>query len=298
MFYIERGIIPCRETALEGGLYVELGKKRRIGRVFRSDGRAVIVPMDHAVAVGSIEGLRDMTSTMGELVKSQADAVLVHIGVARSVDINGLGLIVHVSGATRLTEAPNWKAQVSSVKDAIRIGADAVSVQINVGSSHEQKMLETFSRIAEKCNDYGVPLFAMMYPRGPGIKDEHGYEAVGHAVRLGYEIGADIIQTNYTGDPESFQRVVHEAPVPIVIAGGPKAGSDSDLLDIASAAMRAGASGVSFGRSVFQHQRPAAMVRALQAVVHDGVDTREAMRILEGANIRRAPDGGRVLAWT
>ena len=91
---------------------------------------------------------------------------------------------------------------------------------------------------------------------------------------------------------------MHEAPVPVVIAGGPKAGSDSELLDIASAAMRAGASGVSFGRSVFQHQRPAAMVRALQAVVHDGVDTREAMRILEGANIRRAPDGGRVLAWT
>src|SRR5438445_4434811 len=125
MFNLKRGIIPCRETVLEGGLYVELGKKRRIGRIFRSDGRAVIVPMDHAVAVGSIEGLRDMTSTMGELVKSQADAVLVHIGVARSVDIDGLGLIVHVSAAPRLTEAPYWKGEGCSVTDAMPIGADA-----------------------------------------------------------------------------------------------------------------------------------------------------------------------------
>src|SRR5437879_12090406 len=162
MFNLERGIIPCRETVLEGGLYVELGKKRRIGRIFRSDGRAVIVPMDHAVAVVSIEGVSDMTSTMGELVKSQADAVLVYIGVARSVDIDGLGLIVHVSGATRMTEAPNWKAQVSSVKDAIRIGADAVSAQINVGSSHKQKKLQTLPSIAVKCADYAVPLFAMV----------------------------------------------------------------------------------------------------------------------------------------
>src|SRR2546428_2502030 len=298
MFYLERGIIPCRETVLEGGLYVELGKKRRIGRIFRSDGRAVIVPMDHAVAVGSIEGLRDMSSTIGELVKAQADAVLVHIGVARSVDIDGLGLIIHISGATRLTEEPNWKAQVSSVKDAIRIGADAVSVQINVGSSHEQRMLETFSRVAEECNDYGVPLLAMMYPTGPGIKDEHGYEAVGHAVRLGYEIGADIIQTNYTGDAESFQRVVHEAPVPVGITGGSKAGSDSELLNVVWVAMRAGASGVSFGRSVFQHQRPATMVRALLALVHDRVDPGEAMQILDGANAQGSPDGHGVLART
>ena len=270
---------------------MESGKKRRMERIFRSDGRAVIVPMDHAVAVGPIEGLRNMTSTIGELVKAKADAVLVHIGVARSVDIDRMGLIVHVSGATRLTEEPDWKAQFSSVKDAIRIGADAVSVQINVGSSHEQRMLETFSGIAEECNDYGIPLLAMMYPRGPGVKDEHRYEEVSHAVRLGYEIGADIIQTNYTGDPESFQRVVRDVRVPVVIAGGPKARSDSELLDMVSAAMRGGASGVSIGRNVFQHQTPFAMVKALLAIVHEAVSSQKAMQILEGVNIEGSAGG-------
>ena len=68
--------------------------------------------MDHAVAVGPIEWLRDVASTMAELVRAQADSVLVHIGVARSVETGWMGLIIHLSGATRLTEEPNWKVQV------------------------------------------------------------------------------------------------------------------------------------------------------------------------------------------
>jgi fructose-bisphosphate aldolase/2-amino-3,7-dideoxy-D-threo-hept-6-ulosonate synthase len=210
-------------------------------RIFRGDGRTVIVPMDHALSVGPIEGLRDVASTMAELARAKADSVLVHIGVARSVDNSGMGLIIHLSGSTRLNEEPNWKAQVSSVKDAIRVGADAVSVQVNVGSLHEQNMLEAFSGIADDCNEYGVPLLAMVYPRGPAIKNEHGDDVVSHAVRLGYEIGADIIQTNYTGNRESFKRALQGVRVPVVVAGGPKAESESDLLDMVSAAIGAGA---------------------------------------------------------
>ncbi len=250
-------------------------------RIFRGDGRTVIVPMDHAVAVGPIEGLSDVATTMAELARAQADSVLVHVGVARSVDNNGMGLIIHLSGSTRLSADPNWKTQVSSVKDAIRVGADAVSVQINVGSVTEQNMLEAFARIADDCNDYGMPLLAMVYPRGPGIKNEHGDDVVSHAVRVGYEIGADFIQTNYTGNQESFKRALQGVRVPVVVTGGPKAESDSDVLDMVSAAMGAGASGVSIGRNVFQHQVPYAMVKALGAIVHEAVDPREAMRKLD-----------------
>jgi predicted phospho-2-dehydro-3-deoxyheptonate aldolase len=256
-------------------------------RIFRDDGRTVIVPMDHAVAVGPIEGLMDVASTMAELARAQADSVLVHVGVARAVDTHGMGLIIHLTGSTRLNEEPNWKAQVSSVKDAIRVGADAVSVQINVGSLHEQKMLEAFSGIADDCNEYGVPLLAMVYPRGPAIKNEHGDDVVSHAVRLGYEIGADFIQTNYTGSQEGFKRALQGVRVPVVVVGGPKTESIPDLLEMVFAAMGAGASGVSIGRNVFQHQRPYAMVKALGAIVHEAVDGRKAMQILDlGSTIR------------
>jgi len=103
--------------------------------------------MDHGVSVGPIEGLADMSETIDSVAKGGADAVLVHAGIAKTVDNHGMGLILHLSGATRLTREPNWKTQLSTVKLALRLGADAVSVHINVGSEHEQHMLDQFSRM-------------------------------------------------------------------------------------------------------------------------------------------------------
>jgi len=247
---------------------MESGKTRRLGRIFRDDGKTVVVPMDHGVPAGAVEGLADIRKTVSCVAKGGADAVLVHAGVAKTVDTTHLGLILHLSGATRLTNNPNWKTQLCSVKEAVRLGADAVSVHINVGSEHEQNMLQDFSRILEECDDYSMPLLAMMYPRGPKIQDEHSYEVVSHAVRLGYELGADIVQTNYTGDVEGFRGVVNSVRVPIVVAGGPKANRASECLRTVYESVKAGAAGVSIGRNVFQHKDPALMTRAIAEIVH------------------------------
>ncbi len=237
--------------------------------------------MDHGVAVGPIEGLEDMATQVEQLGHAGADAVLVHSGVARTVDSQRMGLIVHLSGATRLTEEPNWKAQLTTVTDAVRLGAEAVSVHINVGSPHEQQMLESFSRVMDECNNYGMPVLAMMYPRGPSINDEHAYEFVSHAARLGYELGADMVKTNYTGSVESFRKIVRSIRVPILVAGGPRAKTDADVLKMASEAIRAGASGVSIGRNVFQHNSPKSMTQALVSIVHKDTAPEEALKILD-----------------
>jgi fructose-bisphosphate aldolase / 2-amino-3,7-dideoxy-D-threo-hept-6-ulosonate synthase len=247
---------------------MESGKTRRLGRIFRDDGKTVVVPMDHGIPAGAIEGLADIRKTVNRVAQGGADAVLVHAGVAKTVDTIHLGLILHLSGATRLTTNPDWKTQLCSVKEAVRLGADAVSVHINVGSEHEQNMLQDFSRILEECDDYSMPLLAMMYPRGPKIQDEHSYEVVSHAVRLGYELGADIVQTNYTGDVEGFRDVVNSVRVPIVVAGGPKTNSASECLRTVYESVKAGAAGVTNGRNVFQHQDPTAMTRAIAEIVH------------------------------
>lgn len=247
---------------------MESGKTRRLGRIFRDDGKTVVVPMDHGVPAGAIEGLADIRKTVNDVAKGGADAVLVHAGVAKTVDTTRIGLVLHLSGATRLTNDPNWKTQLCSIKEAVRLGADAVSVHINVGSEHEQIMLENFSRILEDCDDFSIPLLAMMYPRGPKIQDEHSHEVVGPAVRLGYELGADIVQTNYTGDVESFREVVKSVRIPILVAGGPKTNSASDCLRIVYESMKAGATGVSIGRNIFQHQDPIMMTRAIAEIVH------------------------------
>jgi fructose-bisphosphate aldolase/2-amino-3,7-dideoxy-D-threo-hept-6-ulosonate synthase len=130
-------------------------------------------------------------------------------------------------------------------------------------------MLDNFSRILDECDDYSMPLIAMMYPRGPKISDEHSYEVVSHAARLGYELGADIVKTNYTGDIESFRNVVNSVRVPIVVAGGPKADHVSECLRLVYESVQAGAAGVSIGRNIFQHQDPSIMTRAIVEIVHN-----------------------------
>ena len=156
-----------------------------------------------------------------------------------------------------------------TVQEAVRLGADAVSVHVNVGAQDECNMLTTLGRVADECDQYGMPLLAMMYPRGPKIQNEHDATAVAHAARIGAELGADIIKTNYTGDVETFKQVVEGCPVPVIIAGGPKTETTQQVLQMVYDSMKAGAAGLSIGRNVFQHKNPTLMVKALVAIVHE-----------------------------
>ena len=124
-----------------------------------------------------------------------------------------------------------------------------------------------------------MPLLAMMYPRGKKITDEYSEEYIAHAARVGAELGADIVKTNYIGDPDSFARVVKCCPIPVVIAGGPRVESELDLLTMVEGAISAGARGVAIGRNVFQHGNPAPITRRICGVVHKGLLAREALEI-------------------
>jgi fructose-bisphosphate aldolase / 2-amino-3,7-dideoxy-D-threo-hept-6-ulosonate synthase len=135
--------------------------------------------------------------------------------------------------------------------------------------------------ISDKCDEWSVPLVAMMYPRGENIKNPHDPEIVAHAARVGAEAGADVVKAVYTGDPDSFKGVVRSCPVPIVIAGGPKASTDRQILEMCEGAMMAGAKGVTFGRNIFQHRNPPAIVRALYKLIIEKRNVREAMKELD-----------------
>jgi DhnA family fructose-bisphosphate aldolase class Ia len=129
--------------------------------------------MDHGVTVGPICGITNMQQTVNQLIKGGVDAILVHKGIAKAVDANGTGLIVMLSGMSNLSPNINSKVQVCSVQEAIRLGADGVSVHVNVGAQDEDRMLHSMGKVAEECETYGLPLLAMMYPRGPKIQSEH-----------------------------------------------------------------------------------------------------------------------------
>ncbi len=260
-----------------------IGKRVRFERIVnRNTGNTVIVPMDHGVSMGPIEGLIDLQKTINAVAEGGANAVVLHkgvIGFGHRGYGRDVGLILHLSASTTLSPDPNEKVLVCTVEEAIKLGADAVSIHVNIGSKTEAEQLRVFGEVSRSCADWGMPLLAMVYPRGEKI-NQFDAKAVALAARVGAELGADIVKTNYTGDPESFKTVVKGCPVPLVVAGGPKMDSIENLLKMVYDAMSAGARGVAIGRNVFQAEDPTKITRAISMIVHENAELKEAIEFV------------------
>jgi len=149
-----------------------IGKEIRLERIMdRNTCRAVIIPMDHGFTLGQIEGLRNMTEIVSAVSEGGANAIVLHKGMVkgghrkRGKDI---GLIVHLSASTSMNPDPNDKVIVCTVEEAVALGADAVSIHINLGAPNESRMLESAGEVVRDCNRWGMPLLIMIYPRGKG----------------------------------------------------------------------------------------------------------------------------------
>lgn len=262
-----------------------IGKKIRLERIInRHTGRTVIAPMDHGVSNGPMKGIIDIDKTVESISQGGADAILMHKGIVEQGHRGygkDIGLIVHLSASTSLAPNPNNKVIVTSVEKAIQLGADVVSVHVNLGSETESEMLQELGEISETCSYWGIPLLAMMYPRGQKVENEHDVELVKHAARVGSELGVDIVKTNYTGDPDSFKEVVEGALVPVVIAGGPKVDTDEELLQMVKDSIEVGGAGVAFGRNLFQAENPGKITKAISEVVHNDLEVNEALKFLK-----------------
>jgi len=262
-----------------------IGKLIRMERIMnRETGRTVIVPMDHGVSVGPIDGLIDMKTMVNQVAAGGANTIVIHKGLvegghrSRGKDV---GLIIHLSASTALSPFPNAKTLICTVTEALKLGADAVSVHVNIGNGTEKEMLTDLGQVSREAKEWGMPLLVMMYPRGERIKDEYDVGAIKHVARLGAELGADIVKVSYTGSMESFREVVLGCPVPVVIAGGPKMNSERDILEMVKGAVEAGGAGVSIGRNIFQHRDPSRMVGAISLIVHENAGVEEALGFLQ-----------------
>ncbi|MFC4987614.1 MULTISPECIES: 2-amino-3,7-dideoxy-D-threo-hept-6-ulosonate synthase [Saliphagus] len=253
------------------------GTEARLERI-GTDGRYVVVPMDHGITLGAVEGLVDIEGTIDAVTRGGADAVLTQKGIAPRVhpNKNGKGYVVHLNASTTIGPDENDKRLTGTVEEAIRAGADAVSFHINVGSDHEPDQLSQLADLTGEAARFGIPVLAMAYARGPGVEGDDP-EALAHAVRLAEELGADLVKTGYSGDGDSFERVVEATAKPVVIAGGSR-GTDRETVEMVRGAMDAGAAGVSMGRSVFQHEEPESIARAVAGVVHDDRTAEEALQ--------------------
>jgi len=259
------------------------GKEIRLKRLFKHSDRLFIAPMDHGVTIGPVQGLTDVPALVKLIRAGKADAVVVHKGLVGQITdylgSDGCELIVHLSASTSLAPDPNRKELVSSVEHAIRLGATAVSVHVNLGSANEAGMLKDLGMVAEQCELWGMPLLAMMYVRDGSKESEYDPGKIKHAARLAEEVGADIVKVNYTGSVETFAEVVGAVKIPVVIAGGPKMSSLKDLLVMIEESVEAGARGVAIGRNLFQDPNPTHLARIIRQIL-DNKSNRQGSRNL------------------
>ncbi|GFK95252.1 2-amino-4, 5-dihydroxy-6-oxo-7-(phosphonooxy)heptanoate synthase [Fundidesulfovibrio magnetotacticus] len=248
------------------------GIRRRLSRFFSPrSGRSVILPLDHGVGEGMLPGLEAVGRLLGLVAGREVQGVLLNKGPARA---HGaalppcMGLIVQLSGGTKHALPPYGRTVVCSVGEALRLGADAVSLQINVGNDLEDRMLADFGAMADEAHQAGLPVLAVIAPRGGQIVNEMDPSLISHCIRLGAELGADLTGAPYGGDPASFAEAIESSDTPVLVTGGPGRGDAQRFLAAMEEALACGAAGICAGRNIFQHQDPEEVLDAIVNLVH------------------------------
>ncbi|MFB3889323.1 MAG: 3-hydroxy-5-phosphonooxypentane-2,4-dione thiolase [Candidatus Bathyarchaeia archaeon] len=257
---------------------MEWGMKNRLGRLIQPDGKALFLPIDH----GYFQGPTHCLEKPGETIKpiwQYADALMLTRGVLRNCIDPALPkpIILRVSGAVSVIGDLASESIVTSVREAVRLNAAAVSMSVFVGTSGENKSLTNLGKLVDECEDYGIPVMSVTSVGKELEKREARYLAL--VARISAEIGARVVKTYYCKD--NFEKVVNGCPVPVVIAGGPKTETQKEVFDFVYDGIQKGAIGVNLGRNVWQTEAPVAAIRALKAIIHEGYNAKEANDLYE-----------------
>lgn len=249
---------------------LKTGKLLRLRRLSPAgDDRYLLVPLDHSVSDGPIVPADKWDDLLRALVTGGADGIIVHKGRAGAFTPDILGscaLVVHLSASTARAGDVHAKVLVADVEEALRLGADAVSVHVNIGSDTEAQQLADLGAVARSCDAWGMPLIAMVYPRGPRIEDPRDPGLLAHLTNVAADLGADMVKTSVALPLDRMAEVVANSPIPVLAAGGPP--DDSDLVEYGTAVMATGCRGLAIGRRIFSSPSPGPLVSRLAAVVH------------------------------
>ncbi len=243
----------------------------RLRRLIGPDGHLFVVPLDHSVTDGSPTVDSSLDRLVGQIRLGGADAVVLHKGSLRHLapgHFVDTRLIVHLSASTVLAPDPDEKYLVGTVEEALRLGADAVSVHVNLGSRQEAAQVRDLAAIAEACERWSLPLLAMVYVRGERWRDPGDPVVAAHAVSVAADLGADLVKIAFPGTVAALAEVVRRSPVPLLVAGGDPGHDPAAILSLVRDVQAAGALGVATGRAVFQSADPAAITRKIAELLH------------------------------
>jgi class I fructose-bisphosphate aldolase len=265
--------------------FTAVGKTIRLNRIFKEDGKAVMIAINHGLGMGPVKGIEEMSEILEKILPESPDSLTIHKGMALRFCDQFAGRVPLVLKATNITRffGPD-ETPVATVDEAIKLGADAIAVGISLCDPLERESVQHASKIIAAAEKVGMPTVAHSYPNGEFITNDERYnlENVGYATRLALELGIDIIKTFWTGSQETFARIVElGSPAKVVISGGAKSNTLRECFDMTWQGIQAGAAGITYGRNVWQHEYPAAVMRGLTAIVHKGASVNEALEIAE-----------------
>ncbi|MDD5646376.1 MAG: fructose-bisphosphate aldolase [Candidatus Bipolaricaulis sp.] len=243
-----------------------IGKTTRLARLFRGDGKTVVIALDHAQFKGPMDGLQSMSTAVQQAAEGGADGIILNPGALQDCVSHYAGrcaLVLRITGAsTDGNPTFDYHRSIATVKRAASLGADAVIAMGFLGGPGEAASLALLAKLAADSERWGMPLVAEMLIADPAKFND--IPSIARGARVAYELGADVVKVYGAGDP-AFAAVPKGCPLPVLVAGGASA---EDPVAVARGAVRSGAAGVAFGRTVFGAKDPVAVVHALVAAVH------------------------------
>jgi len=262
-----------------------MSRQENLESFFR-DGKTVILPIDHGVAV-PVPGLENPFQLI-EAVHPYVDGFVLNLGLAlRTGDmLTGKGICLRTDVYNvRTSGAGAGSINVYGLGEAEMVGATAVMNMLFPFGENEQVITQNCADLISESLDVDIPVILETLPYGLGQTDKYTVENISFAVRLACEMGADVVKTAYptNASVDDFKRIVDSCFVPVIILGGGPLNNDLDLLSMVHNAMKAGAAGIAIGRNVWQHPNPAAIARSLAAIVHEGAKVDEALTLLKEA---------------
>jgi class I fructose-bisphosphate aldolase len=272
-------------------MYSTSGKAVRMNRLFNpDDGKAVCVAADHGWMSDPTANVVNLKNILGQVIAGGADGVLMSFGSAQRLGHMFQGkdkpaVIVRadwmnlprLGGANVSNVLPviNFRKMATSrAKDALQMGASAITIYYFIGYSDEFEAIniEQASIFAQECRKVGLPLIIEPMAVGGMVTGVNIAEILIASARIATEIGADALKIPYTGDVITFKELVDRSRIPVLVLGGAKSDVPRDALELVDEALRAGASGTVFGRNVTKAKDPKKMVEDLCDLVH-GVKT-------------------------
>lgn len=265
-----------------------LGKEVRMSRLVNpKSNKMMAITVDHAISRGiaPMTGLHHIQDTIDKIILGRPDALTLTKGIAEHCMYKNAGkvsMLMKISSYSPVS--PTNDNVFGTVDEAIRMGADAVSMGAMTLGDFQGEQFEAIGRISEECMRKGMPLIGHIYPKGESVPVEGrtSWENIAYSVRSACELGMDIVKTTYTGDPDSMAKVVSCVPSSfrIVIQGGDACKTLDDYLNMTRDAMDCGVGGVTMGRFVWDYKDVTALVIALRYIIHEGYSVKEAKELL------------------